>query len=133
MFRKIRRALAGDENPQQLIAVDGLRVIIVPDGDQWFAQGIDIDFAASGSTIEDVQNRFVQGLCSTLHANMVRNKESMRAFLHPAPNSVIEEVTSKLPRSIHELKFVSVRLKNDDCFEDLPYKQASFIHAAVAA
>jgi hypothetical protein len=49
-----------------------LRVLIVPEGTQFFAQGIDIDYATCGDSVADVQHRFERGLMMTISANLQR-------------------------------------------------------------
>lgn len=50
------------------VLLRALRVLIVPDGDKWFAQGVEINYAASGDSVDDVRRRFENGLASTIHA-----------------------------------------------------------------
>ena len=58
-----------EDNHAVLIAA--LRVLIQPDTEGlWFAQGIEIDFAASGTSLDDVKRRFVNGLSETIHAHL---------------------------------------------------------------
>ena len=57
---------------QHRVILNDVRVIIVPDGDRWFAQGIDIDYATDGSSIHEVQQNFERGLSLTIKANLQR-------------------------------------------------------------
>ncbi|MGH8469978.1 MAG: hypothetical protein ACREVY_13645 [Gammaproteobacteria bacterium] len=53
------------------VFVAALRVLIQPDTQGlWFAQGIEIDFAASGTSLDDVKRRFVNGLRETIHGHL---------------------------------------------------------------
>ncbi len=55
-----------------MVAILNLQVIIAPDGDQWTAQAIEIDYAAGGTSQEDVKERFEAGLCATIHEHLKR-------------------------------------------------------------
>lgn len=74
-----------------IVGMLNLRVVIVPDGQVWFAQGLDIDYAACGDSLEDVQEAFQQGLHATVgeHLKIYGNIEKL---LVPAPASVWTEM-----------------------------------------
>jgi hypothetical protein len=67
-----------------VVGVFDLRVLLTNDEEAWFAQGLEIDYAAQGASIEDVQNRFQEGLAYTLreHLKVYGNIEGV---LVPAP------------------------------------------------
>lgn len=53
------------------VRIESLRVLVCQDGDGlWFAQGIDLDYAAGGTSIEDAQQRFERGLLATVRAHI---------------------------------------------------------------
>jgi len=52
------------------VAAHALRVMITRDGSGWFAQGLEIDYAAGGNSIEDVKGRFQRGLEATIHEHL---------------------------------------------------------------
>ena len=67
------------------VAFAALRVLVGKDGDGlWFAQGIDIDYAAGGYSAEDAQSRFEAGLIATVQANLERFG-SVERFLKAPP------------------------------------------------
>lgn len=70
-----------------IIYVGALRVLVSPDCDQWFAQGIEIDYAACGDSIEDVQRRFEAGLIGTINAHLEKHG-NIDLMLKYAPQSV---------------------------------------------
>lgn len=47
-----------------------LRVWLYEEADMWVAQGIDVDYAAAGNTLEDVKDRFARGLIASVEANL---------------------------------------------------------------
>jgi len=57
---------------QHSVILSNVRVVIVPDGDRWFAQGIDINYATGGATIRETQRNFEMGLSMTIRANLQR-------------------------------------------------------------
>jgi len=73
------------EDPDtQAVAVSSLRVLLVEDEDGWFAQGLELDYAAAGHDLEDVKRRFEEGLAATFneHLNLYGTVEN---FLKIAP------------------------------------------------
>ncbi|HME11013.1 MAG TPA: hypothetical protein VKG25_28420 [Bryobacteraceae bacterium] len=74
----------------QAVAIWNLSVLIVPDGESWFAQGLEINYGAQGSTPEDAQENFQQGLLATvrLHLKVHKNIERILKF---APSSILKE------------------------------------------
>ena len=43
-----------------------IRVIVMRDGNFWFAQGVEIDYFAQGDTVEQVQRNFERGFVATV-------------------------------------------------------------------
>lgn len=54
----------------QAVIVNSLRVLIIPDGKGWFAQGLEIDYASGGDSLEDAKKRFQVGLEATIHEHL---------------------------------------------------------------
>lgn len=66
-------ALHAKDGNNHTILMKSIRVLIVQDGEEtWYAQSIDIDYAACGSSLENVQHNFAHGLKGTLKANLKR-------------------------------------------------------------
>lgn len=63
--------------------VDGLKVWIYKGSNYWVAQGLDIGYAASGESVDDVKKRFERGLFATLAVNWKKHG-SVDAVLKPA-------------------------------------------------
>lgn len=53
-----------------LAGIGDLRVVIVPDGDFWFAQGLEIDYAAQGKSVKDAKRKFTTGLSATIEEHL---------------------------------------------------------------
>ena|SRR5881394_713234 len=75
---------AGRRKQQLKVKVEGLRVLIMRDGDHWFAQGLEIDYAAAGDSLKDVQTRFTEGLCLSITEH-IRIYGNARKFAKVAP------------------------------------------------
>lgn len=83
-----------------------IHTIIVKDGDtHWFAQALNIDYAAGGMSLDEVQRNFEKGLRGTIDANLSRFKNISRVV---NPNGAdIEQVlsmTDSQQRRIEELQ-----------------------------
>ncbi|MBI1955183.1 MAG: hypothetical protein HYS38_02205 [Acidobacteria bacterium] len=67
--------------------IGDLRVVICPDGDFWFAQGLEIDYAAQGKSPKDAKKQFSDGLSATVeqHLQIYGNIEKL---LKAAPPEV---------------------------------------------
>lgn len=73
------------------VGIGNLRVVIVQDGSSWFAQGLEIDYAAQGTSEEDVRKQFEDGLYCTIHEHLTVNGK-ITNFLKPAPPEVWQEM-----------------------------------------
>lgn len=76
----------GDEQDADThaVVVDALRVVLVQDDECWFAQGLELDYAASGHNLDDVKQRFEQGLTATFNEHL-RIYGTVENFLKVAP------------------------------------------------
>lgn len=52
------------------VGIGNLRVVLLQDGDKWFAQAYEIDYAAEGTTLANAQKNFERGLELTIHAHL---------------------------------------------------------------
>jgi hypothetical protein len=59
-----------EDGSAHVVGIGDLRVVLIPDDDCWFAQGLEIDYAAQGDTIEDAQEKFQNGLAATVHEHL---------------------------------------------------------------
>lgn len=72
------------------VGIGDLRVMVVEEEGHWFAQGLEIDYAADGLSLDDVKRRFEDGLSLTIreHVNMYG---SIHKMLRVAPQEVWSE------------------------------------------
>jgi hypothetical protein len=122
-------AIHGTDGETHIVGIGNLRVVICPDEGGWFAQGLEIDYAAGGSTILEVKTNFEKGLKGTinLHLQMHGNIEK---FLNPAPPQIWKEFYW----SGKQYRFTQVSL-HDDLSKTLNVKTIDFLEplAEVAA
>lgn len=108
--KKPRPTMAIHSKPADGIHVVGigdLRVVIVPDGDSWFAQGLEIDYAAQGSSVEDVKKRFEDGLVATIQEHL-RIYGDIERILKVSPTEVWSDILLSAGASPKRLTVVSV-------------------------
>lgn len=73
-----------------VVGVEYLRVLLTSEDGQWFAQGLEIDYAAQGTSEEDVKLRFQKGLECTIREHL-RMLGKIDDLLVPAPLDVWRE------------------------------------------
>ena len=94
----------GTDGATHVVGIGPIKVIICHEADTWFAQGVDIDYAANGSSLENVKHNFQTGLAGTidLHIKLYGN---LKKFLKHAPQEVWDELYAE--GSHHTLTHVS--------------------------
>lgn len=78
------------DSGQETVAVWNLSVLIVPDGEFWFAQGLEINYGAQGNTIEDAQMNFQTGLLATICQHL-RVHGNIKKLLKFASDEILQE------------------------------------------
>jgi hypothetical protein len=114
---------------RDIVMIDKLRVAILRDGDTYVAQGLEIDYAAEGSTIDEAKDCFAQGLMLTLHEN-IRVFGRIDNVLRTVPPQLWQDLMTKnVLSSIHsqisaarvrQLWVTSARAVEDDATASLP-------------
>lgn len=90
-----------------VISIGPLRVVVIPDGKFWFAQGLEIDYAAQGKSLEEVKQNFQEGLTGSVHENLKRFG-TIRKLMRPAPPDVWVEMLYG-PLSAESQKFMFIQ------------------------
>ena len=67
-----------------IVGIWNLHVAITCDDRDWFAQGYEIDYAACGTSLDDVKKRFQNGLAATIHEHLTLFG-TIESLLVPAP------------------------------------------------
>ena len=114
-----------------VVGIGNLRVVIVPDGKFWFAQGLEIDYAAQGISIADAKKNFSDGLCCTIHENL-RVHDSITSMMKPAPAQVWSDLlfTKAAKLKVYSQESIHHVLKGkstDEHFARLPFQGVSFL------
>jgi hypothetical protein len=73
-----------------VVFVKALKVVILNDDDHWFAQGLDLDYASQGDSVDDAKKNFENGLAATIHQHL-KAYGNLSKFLKPAPPEVWQE------------------------------------------
>ena len=80
------------------VAVWNLSVLIVPDEQFWFAQGIEINYGAQGDSAADAQANFQAGLLATICQHL-RVHGDIDRLLRFAPSHVLREAAAAQNKS----------------------------------
>lgn len=72
------------EDGMHVVGLGALRVLLTQDDGGWFAQGLEVDYAAAGLTVEEAKANFALGLELTIHEHL-KVHGAIRRFLVPAP------------------------------------------------
>jgi len=87
------------------VAIWNLSVLIVPDGEFWFAQGLEINYGAQGDTVEDAKQNFQNGLLATINQHL-RVHGNIEKILRFAPPEILREA-AKYKKSIQHFAQIS--------------------------
>ena len=97
---------AAGDGTTHVVGIGDLRVVIIPDGDSWFAQGLEIDHAAQGDTVENAQENFQAGLAATIHEH-IKIHGTIKDILRIAPQEAWDLVfsTTAEPHTFSQVSF----------------------------
>jgi hypothetical protein len=104
------------------VALRHIRVIIVPDGPSWFAQGVDIDYASQGESVDAAKANFENGLRATIdqHLNIYG---TIRGILEPAALEILGNLVTESSAQFERYSQVSAH----EIHESLPYAQINYL------
>jgi hypothetical protein len=111
-----------------LVGFGNIRVIIVPDGAAYFAQGLEIDYAAQGSTINEVKKNFERGLEATVEQHL-KIYGNIKGLLQPAPPAVWQELVPEKTALHNRYWHISEHTIEHSA---LPYEGINYLVAAAA-
>jgi hypothetical protein len=74
-----------------IVGIGNIRVFIAKYENHWFAQALEIDYAAQGNSLNDVKESFEEGFCATIHEHL-KIFGNIEKLLKPAPPEVWAEV-----------------------------------------
>lgn len=90
-----------------IVGIGDLRVVIKEDSGHWFAQGMEIDYVAEGTSLEDVKDRFERGLAATVHEHVKRFR-TIEHLLESVPSEAWREIA--LGVSVKRLRYSCLQL-----------------------
>ncbi len=111
--------------------------MIVPDGDVWFAQGLELDYAVQGKSPKDARKQFTEGLKATI-------KEHLRVFgtieklLKIAPQQVWDDLLfspGAIPNKYSAVNRYHMESETlpADLQQVLPFASIDYVETRVAA
>ena len=118
--------LKGDSH---IVGIGNLRVIICEDAGIWFAQGLEIDYAANGNSLKDVQSNFEHGLAATIDLHL-RANDTIKTLLVPAPAKVWQELAGGSRK--YEYTQISAHKLEAPAFQELPYGGICYLEQQAA-
>jgi len=128
---KARAIHANIDGENHLVGFGNLRVVIVEDDGSWFAQGLDIDYAAQGSTIDEAKDNFARGLRATIDQHLC-SRANIRSLLRGAPAELCQHLLLDSSFGTAQLELLS-QVSAHHVHEAMPFKQISYLVAVAAA
>jgi hypothetical protein len=108
-------------------------VLITKHEDGWVAQGLEIDYAIDGSSVEDVKKRFEQGLTLTVKANLRVHRNITRLLSNIAPPAIWAKFFAAVPPDVrHKSNLITVRTLPRQRQPVLPFDRIIFAQAEAA-
>ena len=119
-------ALHAQAGNDHVVALTALRVMLLEDSGGWFAQGLEVDYAASGATVDEAKKNFEDGFCATVREHL-QMYGSIERFLKVADAAAWNEFFA-LPKSAVRQLFSCVQLHqlNTEIQGDLDNVQMPF-------
>jgi hypothetical protein len=118
-------ATAHDGSETHVVGIGNLRVKITHEDGAWFAQGLEIDYAAQGSSREDVKRRFEKGLLATIGEHL-RIYGTIKKLLQPAAPEMWQELADASEARYSQ---VSIHFQAPNA---LPFKGITYIEPKAA-
>jgi hypothetical protein len=82
--------LEHEDKEHHAVMIWNLSVLVVPDEQFWFAQGIEINYGAQGATAEEAKENFQSGLLATIHQHL-KVHGHINNILKFAPDEILQE------------------------------------------
>jgi hypothetical protein len=123
------RAIHADAGDVHAVSLKNIRVFLVPDGESgWYAQALDLDYAAGGNSIEEAKENFSTGLAETIY-EYLRYYGNLKKFLRPAPADDWAEylATPATLLNLYETVTTFELLKNKELGHKFPFESIQFL------
>jgi predicted RNase H-like HicB family nuclease len=79
--------LSTKDGEHHVVGLGNIRVLLLPDDGAWYAQGLDIDYAVQGETLEEAKKEFEEGLDAMVHEH-IRVYGNIKRMLKVAPDEM---------------------------------------------
>jgi hypothetical protein len=121
-------AVHAQSGNRHAVLIDSMRVVIVPDGPGlWFAQSLDIDYAASGPSITEVQRNFERGLSTTIKIHLERFGNIDRIMKTPDLEDWLPLISGRKSIDFEYSMHATHDLADSLLSEHLPYRKIAYI------
>lgn len=116
-----------------VVGIGNLRVLLLNDDGSWFAQGLEIDYAAQGATLEEVKRRFQDGLMGTVSEHL-RMYGDIGKLLQPAPSEIWQKIVQPQcqRQTFTQISFHQIGQVSRHVSSALPFEGISFIQQEAA-
>ena len=132
---------ATDGEGNHVVHVKSLSVLLSHDDGDWFAQSLEIDYAAAGSTVEEVKENFAKGLSATILEHLRLHGE-IDNLLKPAPQDAWTEFyaadPSSLKQKVSTIQFHCLKdgmptgLLEEKMLQRFPFREIKFLEPLAA-
>lgn len=118
-----------EDGAEHVVGIGNLRVMLFNDGDSWFAQGLEIDYFAEGNDLDDVKERFRNGLVATIDYHL-KLYGDIGGILQVAPPDVWKEFLSGTATHGRRYSQISLHSGQEDALSNLPFAGVDFYEKA---
>lgn len=112
------------------VCLGNLHVLITHHDGAWLAQGLEIDYATDGNSVDDVKTRFEQGLIETVRSH-IRVYANIKSLLRVAPQPIWDQFYAAVPPDFqHQQDLLTVHELPKQPQQVLPFKSIVYAQAA---
>ena len=113
---------------EHVVGIGNLRVMITNDDGSWFAQGLEIDYAAEGGSLAEVKNNFERGLGLTVHEHL-NLYGTIEKLLQTAPKDVwIELIEAAKMKKVYS----QITVHKKEVLAELPFQNIQYFERQTA-
>ena len=92
--------VSNPEASEHVVGIGHLRVLVSQYDDDWIAQGLEIDYFAEGSSLDDVKASFQEGLAATIREHL-KLYGTIQGILKTAPQDAWSEFFASSKCLVH--------------------------------
>lgn len=110
------------------VCVAALRVLLSEGDGGWYAEGVEIDYAAYGKTLKEAQENFEKGFIRTIHLHIAKFG-NLDKFIKWAPQSVLEKLPRARPYKVDTFSTHNIEVESPLPINSINYLQLQTIAA----